>query len=267
MSEDVARGPARPALTALAARIPRKPALFAVMAVLICLVGLLQSWSLALAILNLCLISAIMTLGVNIQWGYAGLFNAGVMGFAALGGLAGVLVSMPPVAAAWRAGGAGVLVALACAVLIIAGVAFLRRRIAHPGYRRLAVALLVVGGYAAARAVFGPAVEAIEAVDPTTTGYLGGFGLPIVLSWLVGGALAAGAAWICKISLSLRSDAEVEVCRKYACPHRYRDVGVRQRRAALRHRRAYQAQKLRMASRKVHLRKLRRINLGAQRFG
>ena len=39
-----------------------------------------------------------MSLGVNIQWGYAGLFNAGIMGFAALGGVAAVLVSMPPVA-------------------------------------------------------------------------------------------------------------------------------------------------------------------------
>ena len=39
-----------------------------------------------------------MALGVNIQWGYAGLFNVGIMGFAALGGVAAVLVSMPPVA-------------------------------------------------------------------------------------------------------------------------------------------------------------------------
>ena len=162
------------------ARVPRQAVLFAAMAALVCLVGVVQSWSLALAIFNLCLISAIMTLGVNIQWGYAGLFNAGVMGFAALGGLAGVLVSMPPVTAAWRAGGAGVLVALALAVLTVLAVP--------------------------ARAVFAPAVRAIEAVDPTVTGYLGGLGLPIVLSWLVGGAFAAAAAWVCKISLSLRSD-------------------------------------------------------------
>ena len=187
-------------------RVPRKPALLAVMAALVCLVGVLQSWSLALTILNLCLISAVMTLGVNVQWGYAGLFNAGVMGFAALGGLAGVLVSMPPVAAAWRAGGAGVLVALAFAAIAVAGVVVVRRRIRRPAYRRLAVAALLVGGYLAGRASFAPAVRAIEAVDPTTSGYLGGFGLPIILSWLVGGALAAGAAWVCKISLSLRSD-------------------------------------------------------------
>ena len=188
-------------------RTPRKSVLFAAMAALICLVGVVQSWPLALAILNLCLISAIMTLGVNIQWGYAGLFNAGVMGFAALGGLAGVLVSMPPVRPAWQAGGAGVVLALAVAVITIVAAVLVYRRIRHPGYRKLAVALVVAAGYFAARALFEPAVRAIEAVEPSVTGYLGGFGLPVVLSWFVGGALAAGAAWAAgKISLGLRAD-------------------------------------------------------------
>ena len=188
------------------ARIPRKPLLFAAMAGLVCAVGLVQSWSLALVILNLGLISAIMTLGVNIQWGYAGLFNAGVMGFAALGGLAGVLVSMPPVTAAWRVGGTGVLVALGLAVLTVLAVLFIHRRVGNPLHRRLTLVVLLIGGALAARSVFAPAVRAIEAVDPTSTGYLGGLGLPIVLSWLVGGTFAAAAAWICRISLSLRSD-------------------------------------------------------------
>ena len=190
-----------------ALRAPRKPVLFAVMAALVCLVGAAQSWPLALAILNLCLISAIMTLGVNIQWGYAGLFNAGIMGFAAIGGLAGVVVSMPPVAEAWRAGGAGVAFALALALLTIFAAMRVRRMVARPRYRKLAVALVLFGGYLAARALFEPAVQAIEAVDPSRTGYLGGFGLPIVLSWLAGGALAAAAGWAAgKISLGLRSD-------------------------------------------------------------
>ena len=82
--------------------------LFGVMFGLLVLVGMIQSWSVALTILNLCLVSAIMALGVNMQWGYAGLFNVGVMGFAALGGLAVVLVSMPPVGEAWEAGGLGI---------------------------------------------------------------------------------------------------------------------------------------------------------------
>ena len=53
----------------------------------------------------------------------------------------------------------------------------------------------------------GPAISAIEEVDPAAAGYLGGMGLPIILSWAVGGLLAAGAAWIVgKVSLGLRSD-------------------------------------------------------------
>ena len=48
--------------------------------------------NLALTILNMGLISAIMSLGVHLQWGFAGLCNVGVMGFVALGGLAAVLV-------------------------------------------------------------------------------------------------------------------------------------------------------------------------------
>ncbi len=54
---------------------------FSVMAVLTILVGLFQSWGIALSMLNLCLISAVMAMGVNIQWGFAGLINFGVMGF------------------------------------------------------------------------------------------------------------------------------------------------------------------------------------------
>ena len=79
--------------------------LYCAMIGLLILVGLLQSWSVAFAILNLCLISAVMSMGVNMQWGYAGLFNAGVMGFAALGGVAALLFTVSPVPEAVQAGG------------------------------------------------------------------------------------------------------------------------------------------------------------------
>ena len=46
---------------------------FAVMSMILMFVGFNQSWALALGIINMSLISAIMALGVNIQWGYAGL--------------------------------------------------------------------------------------------------------------------------------------------------------------------------------------------------
>ena len=53
----------------------RNIGLFALMALLLMSVGFIQSWDVSLTLLNLCIISAIMALGVNIQWGYAGLFN------------------------------------------------------------------------------------------------------------------------------------------------------------------------------------------------
>ena len=75
--------------------------LYLIMISLILLVGFVQSWNVALLILNMCIISSIMSLGVNIQYGYAGLFNLGIMGFVALGGLATVIISAPPVYEAW----------------------------------------------------------------------------------------------------------------------------------------------------------------------
>ncbi len=179
---------------------------FAIMAILFLAVGLGQSWNLALSILILCLISAIMSLGVNIQWGYAGLFNVGIMGFAALGGLAAVLVSMPPVAEAWSVGGVGIGLALLALVATVVAVILVRRWV--PGRWKLWATIASIGlGLVLIRSVYDPAVELIEAVNPAQTGYLGGLGLPIVLSWVVGGVVAAGAAWVIgKITLGLRSD-------------------------------------------------------------
>ena len=186
----------------------RNSLLFAGMASLLVAVGVFQSANLALAILNLCLISAIMTLGVNIQWGYAGLFNAGVMGFTALGGLAAVIISVPPVTEAWVAGGVRAVSGLFVGVLAIAlGILAWKKLSLGKTARGWASALIVVVGVIAMRWVVDPAVEAIEAVEPAKTGFLGGFGLPIMFAWMAGGALAALAAWaIGKISLGLRSD-------------------------------------------------------------
>ena len=90
---------------------------YSIMMILIILVGIFQSWSIALSILNYCLISAVMTMGANIQWGYAGLINFGIMGYTALGGLAVVLVSVAPVPEAWSAGGFNMISSL---ILILA---------------------------------------------------------------------------------------------------------------------------------------------------
>ena len=46
-----------------------------IMISLFILVGFVQGWSVSLVILNMCIVSAIMTMGVNISWGYAGVIN------------------------------------------------------------------------------------------------------------------------------------------------------------------------------------------------
>jgi len=71
---------------------------------------------------------------------------------------------------------------------------------------------VVILGFFLFRTVFDGGVAAIEAVNPASTGYLGGinvfgFDLMILVAWPMGGLLAAGAAWVIgKTALGLRAD-------------------------------------------------------------
>ncbi|MEO1238142.1 MAG: branched-chain amino acid ABC transporter permease [Pseudomonadota bacterium] len=185
----------------------RNTALFLGMAVLIAATGFLQSWNVALTIVQMGLISGIMALGVNIQWGYAGLLNVGVMGFVAVGGLAAVLIAEPIDTEALSAGGLGLIAAMLVGAATIFAAIFAWRTL-PPGWLRSAglIAVLVVG-YIIYRSLFDPARDAVEAIEPALRGNIGGLGLPIMLAWPVGGVLAAGVAWIVgKTALGLRSD-------------------------------------------------------------
>ena len=181
--------------------------LFGGVAVLYLATGYFQSWNLSLAILNTALIATIAAMGVNMQWGYAGLFSTGVMGFTALGGLGVVLVSAKPNAENWAAGGSGILLGLFIGAASIAAAIFAYNRM-KPGRRtNLILAAILIGGFFLYRAVFDPSVTAVEAVNPQAAGNIGGLGLPSLLAWPVGGLLAAVAAWaIGKTALGLRSD-------------------------------------------------------------
>ena len=189
----------------------RAPLLFAAIALLVILEGTVRntlfsgSWNTALAILNMGLISAVTALGVNMIWGYAGLFNAGVVGFVALGALAPVLVSTPAVPGAWAAGGPRVMLALAVGLAVIGLAVAVWRRAGV--LRGPAVALILIAGLVGFRWLLDPAVAAIEANNAARAGNIGGLGLPVLLSWPVGAALAAAAAWgVGKVALGLRSD-------------------------------------------------------------
>ena len=142
---------------------------FSVMALILAFVGMNQSWSLALGIINMSLISAIMALGVNIQWGYAGLMNVGIMGFAALGGVSVVLIAQQPVSEAVDAGGFKMLIALIMGAATITVGIFLNRR----SVNKWLIAAIVIIGYLFTRYYFSDAADIIEKVDPAITGYLG----------------------------------------------------------------------------------------------
>lgn len=185
----------------------RNVLMFAAVGMLFVATGLFQSWNLSLQILNIGVLSAIMALGVNMQWGYAGLFSTGIMGSVALGGLAVVIVSSQPVPEGWALGGPRLLLGLAFGVLVIGLAVFTYRRMQASRARTAALTAILILGFFAYRAIFDPAAAGVESFNPATAGNIGGFGLPSLVAWPVGAALAGLAAWaIGKVALGLRSD-------------------------------------------------------------
>ncbi|WP_164658965.1 branched-chain amino acid ABC transporter permease [Tropicibacter sp. Alg240-R139] len=181
--------------------------LFAIVAGLIVMTGFMQSWNSAILIINMGLISAIMAIGVNLQWGFAGLFNVGVMGFVALGGLAVVLIAGDFTPETWSAGGFGIVLALLLGATTVAAAVMISKKMAKGRARTVAMLAVLVVGFVVYRAVFDPNVAAVEAINPAAAGNIGGLGLPVLLAWPAGGLLAAGAAWLIgKTALGLRSD-------------------------------------------------------------
>tara|TARA_Y100001970_G_scaffold203605_1_gene247821 strand:- start:1232 stop:2602 length:1371 start_codon:yes stop_codon:yes gene_type:complete len=178
-----------------------------IMVGLFLLVGVIQSWSVSIVILNMCIISAIMTMGVNISWGYAGVINFGVMGFLAMGGLAAVLVSYPPIKEAWQVGGSGLGISFVLLVFLITLVYLINKLIQKKTHKYWLNGLTIFFGILIIRYFFLNATSKIEEVDPALAGFLGGANLPIIFSWVVGGFFAAVVAFVIgKVALGLRSD-------------------------------------------------------------
>ncbi len=185
----------------------RHKSYFAIMAVMVLLVGIFNSWNVALSIVCLSIISAVMTLGLNMQWGYAGLLNVGVMGFAALGGVTAMLTASPPVAEAWRAGGWQIILGSIIFVGTILLAIFCYKK-TSAGMKRIGLmGVVILIGVFTARYFFTSGKGLVEMVNPIQTGFLGGLNLPILIGWPLGGLVAGAVAiLIGKIALGLRSD-------------------------------------------------------------
>ena len=97
-----------------------------------------------------------------------------------------------------------------CAFLIafmVFGIRFIMKKYRQSKKRSYGIAAIVIVGLILLRLISAPAIESIESVSPATTGFLGGMGLPILFSWIVGAFFAGALAYIIgKIALGLRAD-------------------------------------------------------------
>ncbi len=181
---------------------------YLVCAFLFLLVGLFQSWNLAFSILNLCLISAIMSIGINIQWGNSGIVNFGIMGFAAIGGLCGVLISMPPTLEVWKEGTAVILIILFS--FLVSGILIKKywKIFVYNKYIKLLLSIMIIlFSMYLIKSIYIPSISFIENTNSAKTGYIGGLNLPIILSWPIAGLFCGVIAFLIgKIALGLRSD-------------------------------------------------------------
>ena len=180
---------------------------FLVMALLLIIVGVAQSWSVSIGIFNLCIVSAIMAMGVNLQWGYAGLFNAGVMGFTALGGLVAVLISHQPIYEAWSIAGTGMLISLLIVIAASISIFYISKYVNSVFKKRFLIVFVILLAAIGLGNFYGPSIDLIEDINPAKTGFLGGLGMPIIFSWVAAAFAAAFLAWIIgTVTLGLRSD-------------------------------------------------------------
>lgn len=150
---------------------------------------------------------AILALGLTIQWGYAGQFNAGVMGFVALGGFCAMLFSVPVNDAFWGTELPGelgrVLLYGVAATFLVVGASRLDRLGVPKKLRTLITVVLALVLYL----VIISQLREVTSQIQSQAGFVGGFGLPVWVGWIMGGALAGGVGYfIGHVCLGLRSD-------------------------------------------------------------
>ena len=186
----------------------RETVLFAGLAVVIAAVFAWLGAAYSVRMLTEAACYAIIALGLTIQWGYAGLFNVGLMGFVALAAFMTVLVSYPVNWTFWEGDGP-ILLGQALLTLVV-GIAItwgLSRSHRHgvPKWMRTLLTLVAAAiTYLAVQGQLDPAATLIE----REAGFVGGFGLPVWAGWVAGGLVAGLLGWAMgRITLGLRAES------------------------------------------------------------
>ena len=184
----------------------REGLLFVGLSALLALVFLSQGSAYALRMVVEATCYAVIALGLSIQWGGAGLFNVGIMGFIAAGAFGSLLISFPVNPRFWEGAGPWLVAqVLIYAGLTIAALWAIRRHRGRIGHRLasfLTVLVLAIGLF-----VVSAAMDVAATTIEAEAGFVGGLGLPVVLGWAFAGLVAGLIAWVVgKVCLGLRAD-------------------------------------------------------------
>jgi branched-chain amino acid transport system permease protein len=150
---------------------------------------------------------AIIALGLNIQWGYAGMFNVGIMGFIAAGAATAMILTTPANPEFWNSEGPLLILGLIARLILASVVIYAANRSnkwgAGPRLRALLIAVAIAFSWMMVSSHMDPMARTIQAEST----WIGGFGMPVVLGWIAAALVAGLIGWfVGKICLGLRTD-------------------------------------------------------------
>lgn len=181
--------------------------LFSGLFVLILAVGMMMGAPFTVRLMVEAFAFALIALGLNIQWGFGGLFNFGILGMLMLGGFGVVFMSAPVNFGFWESEGPLLLARTLIAALIGAVLIFFAHRVQRFGIVGALRGTLIVIAWFIAYVIFRSQMDPAANYIIREAGWVGGLGLPVILGWAFGGILAAGIGFLVgKVSLGLRTD-------------------------------------------------------------
>ncbi|RDE08087.1 branched-chain amino acid ABC transporter permease [Pelagibacterium lacus] len=150
---------------------------------------------------------ALIAMGLNIQWGFGGLFNFGILGMLMVGGFAVTFVSYPVNHAFWQSAGPLMLGQVVLGAAIGAVLIWFAHRVQRFGVTGAARGAVIVVAWFIAYVIFRSQMDPAANYITSTSGWVGGLGLPVLLGWAFGGVLAGLIGYLVgKVSLGLRAD-------------------------------------------------------------